>query len=106
MNNRGKTQKPIDIKLVSIGLNNFIPTDISIDINRQKYECDYLYEDLTDLVGAIPKLRPWFIKRFYALGKDKTLQLASIAKADGKNPQRLFTYLLNKEYDSKTKTTH
>lgn len=105
MFNRERSDQTTDINLVSTGLNNFIPTDISIDINRQKYECDYLYEDLTDLVGAIPKLRPWFIKRFYALGKDKTLQLASIAKADGKNPQRLFTYLLNKEYSLKTKST-
>lgn len=98
MNNRERSEITTDIKLVSTGLNNFIPIDISTDINKQKYECDYLYEELIDLVGSMPKLRAWFIKRFYTLGKDKTLQLASIAKADGKNPQRLFTYLLNKEY--------
>lgn len=105
MFNRERSDQTTDINLVSTGLNKYIPIDIPIDNNRQKYECDYLYEELTSLVGAIPDLKAWYIKRFYALGNDKILQLASIAKSDGKNPQRLFTYLLNKEYSLKTKST-
>lgn len=53
-----------------------------------------LLEETKDLIN--PKFSQWYRKRFTELGKDRVLQLASIARADGKNPPRLFNYLLKK----------
>lgn len=73
-------------QLVSTGKSNLIPTDTNW------YENDFLFKELSDLVN--PTFKAWYCKRFYALGKERTLQLASIARADGKEPRRLFSRLL------------
>jgi hypothetical protein len=88
---------------ISTGINNLIPTDtnwyqlISTDrVNNLKvYEVDNIYNQLPDLVNH--KFRAWYVSRFYDLGKDQVFRLASLARADGKNPQKLFSYLLKKE---------
>lgn len=66
-----------------------------MDTTSKKYDCDYLYEDLSSLVND--SFKSWYIKCFYQLGKERVLQLASVAKADGEKPQKLFAYLLKKE---------
>lgn len=72
-------------------------TDISISpvddkTTYKKYDPDFLFEALDDLVNET--FRGWYCKRFYALGKDKVLYLASRARADGKNPRTYFAKLL------------
>ena len=80
-------------QLVSTGTKNLISTDISTDTsNRKTYDNDILFEDLSDLVNS--SFKCWYMKMFYSLGKDKVLKLAAIARADGKNKQRYFSYLL------------
>ena len=78
-------------QLVSTGIKRFKPTDITTDT---KYDNDFLFEQLSDLVN--PQFRKWYCGIFYRLGKDKVLQLASIARSDGKQPIKLFSYLLSK----------
>ena len=61
-----------------------------------KYDNDYLYEQLGDLVNH--EFKPWYIKAFYKLGRRKVLKLASQARADGDSGgARLFSYLLKRE---------
>lgn len=71
-----------------------IPTGINSNnvSNSKDYDNDVLYQELSDLVN--PSFRAWYCKKFYQLGKDKTLELASIARADGREPKKLFSYLL------------
>lgn len=38
----------------------------------------------------------WFAKRFYSISPEIVDRLASEARADGKNPARLFSYLIKK----------
>lgn len=59
-----------------------------------KYDNDHLYEMLGDVVDTDPNWRKWYCREFYRLGKDRVLQLAAIARADGKNPRRYFSHLL------------
>ena len=82
-------------QLVSTGIKRFKPTDITTG-NNKKFDNDYLFEDqrLSGLVN--PTFKAWYCKHFYRLGKDKVLQLASIAKVDGNNSARLFSFLLKK----------
>lgn len=75
-----------DKQLVSTGKNKYIPTDINC------YDNDVLFNELTDLVN--PQFRAWYCKQFYRLGKTKVLELASTAKADGRDPRKLFSTLL------------
>lgn len=57
-------------------------------------EADKLCEMYPDLVNQ--QFKAWYCKKFYALPRDKVIQLASQAYADGHNPARLFSYLLKK----------
>jgi hypothetical protein len=76
-------------QLVSTGINKFNTTDTNC------YEADHLFNQLTDLVN--PQFRAWYCKRFYALGKDRVLILASQARADGRDPRKLFSTLIKNE---------
>ena len=67
----------------------------------KKYDCDYLADDLSALIDD--GYRKWFIKRFFLLGKEEVLKLASIAYADGANPKRLFIFLVGREYNKLVK---
>lgn len=51
-----------------------------------------LYMELSDLVNENFKL--WYLKMFNRLGYQQVLHLASQARADGKNPRKLFSFLL------------
>jgi hypothetical protein len=76
-------------QLVSTGIKKSNPTDTNW------YDNDHLFSQLGDLVNS--QFKAWYCKRFYAIGKDRVLVLASQARADGKNPPRLFSMLLKKE---------
>lgn len=60
-----------------------------------KYDNDLLYEELNTLVND--QFKSWYMKCFYKLGKQKVLELAGEAMADGKEAKKLFSYLLKKE---------
>lgn len=79
-------------QLVSTDINRFKPTDISTD--SYKYENDFLFEELSDLVNI--QFKSWYCKHFYRLGKEKVLRIAQTARADGKKPAQLFSYMLKK----------
>jgi hypothetical protein len=54
---------------------------------------DLLCEDLRDLIN--PDFKRWYIKRFYQLGKEKVMTLASIARADAiVDKRKLFSRLI------------
>jgi hypothetical protein len=59
-------------------------------------EVDALYAEVIPLVNE--KFHDWYCKVFHRLGREKVLQLAAEAKADGirGDPKRLFSALLTK----------
>lgn len=60
-----------------------------------KYEeSENLYNHLTDLLNPDVTWKPWYCKRFHAIGRERVLVLASQAKADGLTPKKLFSHLL------------
>jgi len=72
-------------------------TQLSIDNCRPKPEqVDYAIEQIQDLI-TMPTLKPWYCSAAYKLGVTKLLQLASIARADGKDKPKFFSYLINRE---------
>lgn len=75
---------------VTTGLNNINTTVTIVGKNYRLTEA--LYEDLSDLVN--PTFKKWYCKHFHRLGKDRVLQLASVARNDGLEPRKLFSKLL------------
>lgn len=60
--------------------------------NCSRKEVDILLKDCSDLIE--PTFKEWFAKSFYSLNRNKIIQLASVARNDGKNPRRYFSYLI------------
>jgi hypothetical protein len=58
-------------------------------------EANFLFNDLLDLVNE--DFREWYCKLFYRFGHVRVLVLASQARADGKDPKKLFSKLLKDE---------
>ena len=76
-------------QLISVGFNSNT-TD-----TEKHYDNDNLYGELSDLVNE--HHRAWFMKVFYLLGKDRVLRVASIARAEGRDKPRYFSWLIKKE---------
>lgn len=75
-------------QLVSTGIKRANTTDTNW------YDNDHLFDQLGDLVN--PTFRAWYCKHFYRLGKIKVLELAAVARSDGKQPAKLFSLLLKR----------
>lgn len=75
---------------LSTGL-NLKPTD---NCQLTTEEVDLLLNEMSSLISE--QFKPWYALTFRTLGKEKVYELASVAKADGKNPARLFSYLIKK----------
>lgn len=81
--NRDKVIKPIDNR--TIGYSRNTAKDV-----------DKLLEDCKDLIDT--RYTQFFAKRFYTINRERVLILASQARQDARtSPQRLFSYLVNKE---------
>lgn len=65
-----------------------------------KFDNDYLYEALSDVINqeVNPRtgmtMRKWYLKCFFIVGKDTVLRIASIARADGRDKKKYFSLLL------------
>lgn len=79
---------PID----TTGISRVKPIDTTDTNYAGRYENDELFDQLSDLVSA--DWRPWYCKHFYRLGKDRVLQLAGVARAEGRSPKKYFARLL------------
>lgn len=64
-------------------------------LEKKYFETDVLYDDLKDLVNDTFRL--WYLHTFHKIGRERVLILASQARADGKEPRKLFSHLLRKE---------
>lgn len=53
-------------------------------------------EDNNDVINTT--FNGWYAKVIHKIGRQRFCQLASIARQDGKNPSRYFSYLLKQEY--------
>ena len=99
------TNHPLNNTTVTTGLNKLNPTvtvvreQVSFPGNKY-YDVDKLYEQLSDLVND--KFKRWYCKQFYSLGIERTLELASLARSDGKDPKRLFSHLIKSKKQPKT----
>lgn len=59
---------------------------------------DQLLKDYSDLIQ--PTYKKWFAQRFYTVPAERVANLASEARADGKDPQKLFAFLIKRAYNS------
>jgi hypothetical protein len=66
----------------------------------KNYEIDLLFDSLPDLVNL--SFKRWYCKMFYKLGRERVITIASIARADGKTPTKLFSKLLKEAYENLT----
>lgn len=57
---------------------------------------DLVLVEAGDVINPDPNYYKWYCRKAFRLGPERFLQLASVARADGKDPKRLFTYLLVK----------
>lgn len=67
--------------------NVFKPTD-----NCTVEEADQLFEMLPHLVN--PQFKAWYCSRFYTMPRTRVMEIASLAAADGREPRKLFSFLL------------
>lgn len=82
---------------VPTGLNTVDTTGTADTADSSKqYDNDYLYEDMKSKNLVNDSFKGWYMKAFYKLGKAEVHRLAALAKADGKQPARYFSYLLKK----------
>ena len=82
---------------LSIGISKSLPTDTTgiepqTNVYTQTHDNDILFNQLSDLVNDT--FRAWYCRQFYKLGTQRVLQMASIARADGKYPAKLFSKML------------
>lgn len=64
----------------------------TIDNRNDAKTVDILLKECEDLID--PQYTPYFAKRFYWFDKDSVLKAASIARADGKSPQKNLTHFV------------
>lgn len=89
----------------TIGINKNKPIGTIVKPQTQKLTkdevlaCDVALSMFADLIH--PDFKLWHCKVFYQLGRDRYAQLASIARADGSDPARLFSHLLRGDLKAK-----
>lgn len=82
-------------QLIPTGNNKVISTDTTVkDRGHKRWDADHLFDQMPDLVN--PTFKAWYCKMFYAIGRDRVLQLASLARQDGKDHRKYFSHLLKK----------
>jgi hypothetical protein len=87
---------------VTTGINEVNPTVTTVTTveerklsKEQVLGCDMALTMYNDLISD--KYREWYCKMFYEIGRERFATLAAQARADGKNPARLFSFLLKNE---------
>jgi hypothetical protein len=70
----------------------------SRDLEGRSYsDINLLYEDYKSEGLVNEQFKAWYCKAFFKLGRERVMVLASQARADGKEPQKLFSHLVQKE---------
>jgi hypothetical protein len=76
------------------------------NLEGRKYsDITMLYEDLKAQGLVNEEFKAWYCSAFFKIGRDKVLVLSSQARADGKDPQKLFNHLIQKESGMKQSVT-
>jgi hypothetical protein len=61
-------------------------------------EIDYLIETCKDLTQSSGRdMSGWYAKSIRQIGSERFRELASLARADGKNPPKYFSWLIKRE---------
>lgn len=85
-----ETLKVKDVAPTATGEKNLKPTATGATSDWKS--SDMLYSQLKDLVNE--QFKKWYLKQFNRIGYRKVLEIASEARADGKDPRKLFSMLL------------
>lgn len=64
---------------------------------RKYSDITMLYDDLEKQGLVNGKFKSWYCQQFFKIGRERVQRFASEAKADGKDPQKLFSHLIQKE---------
>lgn len=68
------------------------------NLEGRKYgDISLLYEDLEKKGLVNNQYKGWYCSAFFKIGRERVLILASQARADGKDPAKLFSHLIQKE---------
>lgn len=71
-------------------------------LDGRKYsDITAVYDDLLEQGLINEKYKAWYCSSFFKIGRERVMILASQAKADGKDPQKLFSHLISKETKTK-----
>lgn len=82
-----------NIGLDNIGVSNSVSSS-SVSVDQRYKEAKQVYDALPELVNE--QYKGWYLKKFYALGRERVMILASQARQDGVSPPKLFSHLLFK----------
>ncbi len=74
--------------------NSQLPIGKSLKPIANSQLVDAMLEDYAHLIDA--SYAKWFARRFQYMSADEVAKCASEAKADGKDPKRLFSFLIKK----------
>lgn len=74
---------------LSTGINNLKQLST---VQLSVVEVDTIYKDISDLTNET--FKSWYCGRIYQLGRQEIMKRASIARADGKEPKKLFSTLI------------
>lgn len=75
----------------------------AVDINKttavqlNNKVIDKIISDYSDLTGGGKDMSGWYASMLRKLGASRFTQLAGVARADGKDPARYFSWLLKQE---------
>lgn len=69
-----------------------VATGMNLKPTATVREIDQLLIEYSDLIN--PSFKAWYCKRFSALGIDNVHKYASQARADGRQPSKLFSFLI------------
>lgn len=67
------------------------------EIADDNKKIDWALQELKQLID--PQWKAWHASKARLIGVEQYLKIGSIAKSDGKNPAKYFTYLLRKAVD-------
>lgn len=82
---------PVTVTTVlTTGKNKYIPTVN----NCSTKQVNILLKDCADLIS--PAYKDWYARTFYQLPAEVVQSLASQARADGREPAKLFSHLLKR----------
>ena len=73
--------------------NSTVDSTVGSNLAKATVSCKEVFSNLTDVIPDDDYM-PFYVSQFKRLGAKRFVELANKARAGGKNPMRLFTWML------------